>query len=79
MDIGSFMVVTYTNQKVKSCMQRVWKQPKLLRITEKTIMDNVLSDGYVESDLLAKKHQLDPACTCTVYYIIIIIIVIVIW
>ena len=67
MDIGSFMVVTYTNQKVKSCMQRVWEQPKLLRITEKTIMDNVsVSDGYVESDLLAKKHQLDPVLVlCT--------------
>ena len=44
---------------VHTSMQQVWKQPKLIRSTEKTIIDDVLSNGYVKSNELAKKHQLD--------------------
>ena len=53
-DIQDYMF----KKQVESC--KVLEQPKLVRITEKTIIDNVLSDGYVDSTELAEKHQPDP-------------------
>ena len=44
---------------VESCMQQVLDEPIEVRSMEKTIIDNVLSDGYVYSSDLATKHDLD--------------------